>query len=62
MSEPVAAEYLGCSGALLRLQRRLKNGPRYYRLGRLVRYRRRDLDRWITANSHGEPIYHEQGQ
>jgi predicted DNA-binding transcriptional regulator AlpA len=54
MSEPEAAEYLGCSGALLRLQRRLENGPRYYRLGsRLVRYRRNDLDKWIATHSRG---------
>jgi predicted DNA-binding transcriptional regulator AlpA len=54
MSEPAAAQYVGCSGALLRLKRRQQNGPRYYRVGKLVRYRQADLDQWITANSHGD--------
>lgn len=53
MKEPAAAVYLGCSQASMRLKRRLKNGPRYYRVGRLIRYRKRDLDEWIAAHSRG---------
>jgi len=44
-----AAAYLGCSVAALRRWKRLGNGPCYYTCGKLVRYRREDLDKWIQS-------------
>ena len=43
------ARYLGLkSEDVLRLWRANKEGPPYFRKGkRLIRYRRRDLDKWI---------------
>ncbi len=42
-----AADYLGCSVAALRTWKRQGRGPKYFRLGKLLRYRRTDLDEWI---------------
>jgi hypothetical protein len=42
-----AAEYLGVSRQLLELMRVSGGGPRYAKLGRLVRYRRPSLDEWL---------------
>ena len=50
MNEKVAAIYVGCTVALLRLYRSRKQGPRYYQVGKLVRYRREDLDGWIARH------------
>lgn len=51
MSTRQAANHLGCSEGSLRLWRHQKRGPRYFRVGKLVRYRRADLELWIEANS-----------
>lgn len=52
-----AARYLGCQDSTLRAWRASGFGPGFYRLGRLIRYRRAELDRWITANStHPNPV------
>jgi excisionase family DNA binding protein len=42
-----AASYLGVSRQLLELMRVNGGGPRYVKLGRLVRYRRATLDEWL---------------
>ncbi len=47
-----AGQYLGCSAAALRAWRRSGLGPRFFRAGRLIRYRYQDLDAWIAENSH----------
>ena len=44
-----AGAYLGCSESVLRLWRSQGQGPRYFRAGKLIRYRRTDLDAWIEA-------------
>ena len=45
-----AARYLGVSEAALRLWRSRGEGPRYFRAGgKLVRYRRLEIDAWIEA-------------
>jgi len=45
-----AATVLGCTQAALALWRKQHRGPTYIRLGmRLVRYRARDLARWLEA-------------
>jgi len=50
-----AAELLRAPVATLRYWRHLGTGPRSFRLGRRVLYRRDDLDAWIDAR-------HDQGQ
>jgi hypothetical protein len=50
IAERDAAEYIGLSIAYLRAARRLGRGPAYLRLGRSIRYRVVDLDRWLTAH------------
>ena len=44
-----AAELLRAPVATLRYWRHLGSGPRSFRLGRRVLYRRDDLDDWIDA-------------
>jgi len=45
-----AAQYLGVSDSVLRLWRAQGRGPVYFRAeGKLIRYRRADLDVWIEA-------------
>lgn len=46
-----AAAYLGCSPAALRLWRSQGRGAKYFRAGRLIRYRKAELDKWIEKNS-----------
>ena len=43
-----AANYMGVSRQLLELMRVDGGGPRYAKLGRLVRYRRTTLDAWLA--------------
>jgi len=47
MDYQAAAAYIGCSAAALRQWKRVGNGPRYYKIGKLVRYRKSDLDVWL---------------
>ena len=49
MNSKQAAGYVGCSESVLRLWRSQGQGPRYFRAGKLIRYRRADLDSWIEA-------------
>jgi hypothetical protein len=44
-NEDSAAEFLDCSRALLRRMRREGRGPKWTRVGRLVRY----ADQWLIA-------------
>jgi excisionase family DNA binding protein len=44
-TEPAAA-YLGCSPSHLNRLRCYGGGPRYAKIGRRVRYAKRDLDAW----------------
>ncbi len=46
-----AARYLGCSAALLRRMRRERRGPRWTRVGRLVRYPERWLSEYVEAQA-----------
>jgi len=43
-----AAEYCGLSRRTLEKRRGSGGGPRYLKLGRLVKYRVRDLEEWIA--------------
>lgn len=49
LDERQAAKYLGVSYGTLRLWRADGRAPRHFRAGKLVRYRRADLDNWIEA-------------
>lgn len=44
-----AATYLAISRATLEALRVKGGGPRYAKLGRLVRYRRSSLDEWLAS-------------
>jgi len=50
LTEDAVAERLGCSVALLRKWRRLRIGPEYCNIGRLVRYPEDKLQEFIQAN------------
>lgn len=43
------AQYLGCSVAAVRAWKRQGRGPAYCKLGKLVRYRRAEVDAWIAG-------------
>lgn len=45
-----AARFLGLSVRTLERHRVAGTGPRFARLGRLVRYRQTDLDDWVQAS------------
>jgi excisionase family DNA binding protein len=47
LSPRKGARYLGISEATLRLWRAQAKGPRFFRAGKLIRYRKADLDEWI---------------
>jgi hypothetical protein len=49
LPEKPAATVLGVSVALLRKWRRTGGGPLYVRLGKLVRYRLSDLQRFVDS-------------
>jgi len=44
-----AAKYLNLSVTWLEAMRSQGRGPVYCKLGRAVRYRKEDLDAWVTA-------------
>jgi predicted DNA-binding transcriptional regulator AlpA len=59
LDQKTAAKWLGLSVRTLERHRVTGKGPRYARLGRLIRYCERDLTEWVDKNSHGsisEPI------
>lgn len=45
------AEYLGVTEQTLANWRYLGRGPRFYRVGQLVKYDRDDLDAWLDENA-----------
>lgn len=49
MDEEEAGNYLGISPITLRTWRVSKKGPKYHKLGRLVRYAKSDLDEWMKT-------------
>lgn len=51
MDEDAAAEYLSVSSGTLRIWRSKGRGPKYRKIGRMIRYDKSDLDVWL--NSHG---------
>jgi hypothetical protein len=53
LTESQASIVLNCSKAALRRWRRERRGPKYLKMGRLVRYRQSDLIAFIEHNSRG---------
>lgn len=51
LTEREAADLLKMSSRTLQAWRCSKAGPAFVRVGRAIRYRRRDLVAWITANT-----------
>jgi hypothetical protein len=49
-NEKDAAQMLGCSVGLLRKWRLFEEGPAFYKIGRLVRYRQEDLEAFMAAS------------
>lgn len=47
LNEKQVAQLLGLPVSTLQFFRRVRRGPVYIKLGRLVRYRRSDLDAWM---------------
>ena len=45
-----AAKFLGLSVHTLNNKRCNQTGPKYFKLGRAVRYRYKDLEDWINQN------------
>jgi predicted DNA-binding transcriptional regulator AlpA len=50
LNQKQAAHVLGMSVRTLERHRVAGTGPRWARLGRLVRYRQSDLDAWVERN------------
>jgi excisionase family DNA binding protein len=48
MTTPEAALYLRCSTQLLEIMRCRGGGPPYTKVGRLVRYRKSALEKWLA--------------
>lgn len=56
LTPPEAAEYLHVAVQTLAKWRRLRKGPRYYKLGwGLVRYHREELEAWVQATQPPAP-------
>lgn len=49
LTMPEAAEYVGLAVATLRFYRATETGPKSFRLGKRIVYKRTDLDAWIEA-------------
>lgn len=51
VSASEAADYLGLAEQTLTNWRYRGRGPRFYRVGQLVKYDRADLDAWLDENA-----------
>jgi excisionase family DNA binding protein len=49
LNERQASKYLGVSAGTMRLWRSEGRAPRFFRAGKLIRFRKADLDSWIEA-------------
>lgn len=50
MTAADVAEYVGCSVNQLAQLRMRRQGPPYFKHGKMVRYRRADVENWINEN------------
>jgi len=53
VDEPTLALRLGVSRSTLQSWRYTGRGPRFIKLGRMVRYRNADVDAYLAANTRG---------
>lgn len=53
IDEPTLASRLGVSRSTLQSWRYTGRGPRFIKLGRMVRYRTADVDAYLLANTRG---------
>jgi predicted DNA-binding transcriptional regulator AlpA len=53
IDEPTLASRLGVSRSTLQSWRYTGRGPRFLKLGRMVRYRSADIDAYLRANTRG---------
>ena len=51
LNETEVAEMLRCTKAALRKWRRQRRGPRFVRVGRLIRYRLADVEEFLESNA-----------
>lgn len=51
LNEQTTAEFLGVTLASLRKWRWEKRGPAFIKLGRLIRYRKADLEAWLDRQT-----------
>lgn len=51
MDEFALAEFLGLTVATLRKWRWLRSGPKFVKVGRLIRYRKADIDAWLDQQT-----------
>ncbi len=51
ITENEASAILKCTKAALRRWRRERRGPRFVKLGRLIRYRQSDLEMFVEQNT-----------
>ncbi len=51
VSEVDAARYLGVSTSTLRRRRAAQSGPDYVQIGKLIRYRKQALERFLEKHS-----------
>lgn len=49
LTDHEVAALLNISVATIRRWRRTKEGPKYYKIGSLVRYKRADIDEWVRS-------------
>ena len=63
LTEEAAATVLSLSPATLKKWRRTRRGPRYYRLGSAVRYKREDLEAFVSESAEHpcSPRHNEKG-
>lgn len=54
IDEAMLASRLGVSRATLQSWRYAGRGPRFIKLGRLIRYSVTDVDEFLRANTHGD--------
>ena len=60
-SEAETARAVNMSLSGFRKMRASGRGPRHIRLGRIIRYRRSDVDAWLEQNTR-EPLTNEEGK
>jgi len=63
LDENEAAKLLCLSPSTLKKWRRTRRGPRYYRLGSAVRYKREDLEAFVSESAENpcSPRHNEKG-